>query len=44
MPKSLTKKVLDIVNIIPISKKLNSALLLKEGKYPEHKINIDSKK
>lgn len=40
MPKSLTKKVLDIVDIIPISKKLNSALLLKEGKYPVYSSEI----
>ncbi len=40
MPKFVTKKVLDIVDIIPISKKLNSALLLKEGKYPVYSSEI----
>lgn len=40
MSKSVTTKILDIVDIIPVSKKLNSALLLKEGKYPVYSSEI----
>ena len=40
MSKPVTTKILDIVDIIPVSKKHNSALLLKEGKYPVYSSEI----